>query len=75
MKRSLLLLGLAAFALCVPVLAEAGIGTVDATDDGRPRVAIMLDPSTGEFVFADEMDVLPFVPATAVVRWTKSRNL
>ncbi len=65
MKRSLLLLALV-FVLGVPVLAEGGIGTLDATDDGRPRVVVMLDPSTGKFIFADEIDALPLVPAAAI---------
>ena len=55
MQRSLIVLGLAVFAVGVPVLAEGGIGTIDSADDGRHRVAVMLDPSTGEFIFADDI--------------------
>ena len=56
MRRCLLLLALAVLAGGASNMAQADDPTRD--DDGRHRVAVMLDPSTGEFIFAGNIDMM-----------------
>ena len=67
MKRSVLLVGLSAFALGTLVVAQENSGTSTALEDGRPTVIYAFDPITGEPLFADgtHTDSLSFNPNTS----------
>ena len=69
MKRRVLLASglvttLAVFSLSASSMAQGDDPTRD--DDERPRVAVMLDRSTGRFVFSDDFGALPFLPVTGI---------
>ena len=59
MKRSLLLLALAVFAVGASSIAQDG----ERTGDGEHRVVYSINPVTGEYLFAGDIDPLLFNPA------------
>ncbi len=60
MKRSLLLLALAVFAVGASSMAQDG----DRTGDGQHRVAYAIDPFTGEYLFAETLTRCSSTPET-----------
>jgi hypothetical protein len=66
MKLRLLLAGFSALALGASVLAQDSAGTIDAANDGRLRRALVLEPSTGRLLFAEDLDNLPPFPVSTI---------